>query len=104
MSSFSDIADNGLMPATLDTFGDQVVYQPRAGTSYEVTVALDNGESLQSASRVYATAWAPLSSFTGGEPVKGDSVLIGSITYRVAEIERDYLDGRTLKLVVTNAQ
>lgn len=104
MAVFSDIIAESMYPAMLDTFGDSVTYQPRAGESYTLTCVLDSGEAVQASERVYQTAWAPLSSFTGGEPVRGDSVTVDSVTYRVADIERQHFDGRLLKLVVTSAQ
>jgi hypothetical protein len=100
VSLFSQLAAEGLMAATLNTFGEAATFSPRAGDSYSITVAPDSGENVQTSTRVYMTAWAPLSSFTGGEPVKGDTITIGSILYRVADIEKDAIDGRLLKLAV----
>jgi len=104
MSSFSDIIADLLEPAILTGFGDSVTYQPRAGESYTLTCVLNSGEALQAQERVYLTAWAPATSFTGGEPVRGDSVVFGTITYRVAEVERQDMNGRLLKLVVSSTQ
>ena len=87
----------------LATFGDAVTYTTRAGESYTLTCVLDSGEAIQTGERVYQTAWAPLSSITAGEPARGDSVLIGSTTYRVADIEKEHFDGRLLKLSVVSA-
>lgn len=103
MSDFSDLVADSLDPQLIETFGDDVTYTPRGGAAYTLTCVLDSGEAVQTGERVYQTAWAPLSSFTGGEPARGDSVVISSVTYRVADVEKQHLDGRLLKLSVTNA-
>lgn len=102
MSAFSELVDGQLDPAILDQFGDEISYTPRAGDSYTLTCVLDSGEAVQTGERVYQTAWAPFSSFTGGEPARGDSVTADGVTYRVADVEREALGGRKLKLSVSN--
>lgn len=102
MSAFSDLVAESLNPEILDAFGDEVTYTTRAAdASYAVTVVLDTGEQVQQAERVYQTAWAPLSSFES-EPARGDLVVIGDSTYRVADVEKQPQDGRLLKLSLTN--
>ncbi len=86
-------------PVILGSHSNDVTYNPRAGGSYTLTCVLDSGEQVQEAKRVYQTAWAPLGNFTG-EPVKGDAVVIGSVTYRVSDIEKQHFDGRLLSLSV----
>ena len=101
MSDFSDI----FAPAQVQiqsTFGDEAIYSPRTGDSYTITLVFASGEAVQQTTGAYATAWAPVSSFTGGEPMKGDTLQLDSITYRVDEVERDSQNGRLLKLSVRN--
>lgn len=100
MSVFSDLVSASLDPVILDQHGDEVTYTPRAGESYTLTCVLDSGEAVQQSERVYSTAWAPISSFTGGEPERGDSVEVDGVTYRVADVEKEHLGGRRLKLAV----
>jgi hypothetical protein len=102
VSRFSDLVSGGVDPIVLDTFGDEITFQPRTGTAYTMTAVLDSGDQVQQSQRVYQTAWAPLSSFTGGEPAKGDSVVIDGRTFRVADIDPEYLGGRLLKLALAN--
>lgn len=101
MSAFGDLVSGGLDPTVLDQFGDDITYQPGSGDEYTLTCVLDSGTELQQQERIYQTAWAPLSSFTGGEPLRGDRVEIDSRTYRVADVEKQHLDGRLLKLALT---
>ena len=103
MSRFGDLVAESVDPVILDEFGDEITYTPRGGAAYTLTCVLDSGEAVQTGERVYQTAWAPLSSFTGGEPARGDSVTIAAVTYRVADVEKQHLDGWLLKLAVTNA-
>ena len=86
----------------LSVYGDEATYSPRTGDSYTITLVFDSGETVQQTTGAYATAWAPVSSFSAGEPMKGDMLLAGSINYRVADVEKDSENGRLLKLVVTN--
>lgn len=103
MSQYSTLITDALDPQVLGVFGDEVAYYPRqSGTPYTLTAVLNSGEVVQQGERVYLTLWAPVASFTAGEPRKGDSVVAESITYRVADIERDFSGGRLLKLAVTN--
>jgi hypothetical protein len=60
-------------------------------------LVFDSGEAVQQTSKVYATAWAPLTSFAA-EPQKGDSVVFDGITYRVAKVEKEPEGGRLLNL------
>ena len=91
------------MDAVIETvYGDSVQYYPSAATDYAIIGVLDSGDAVQQGERAYQTFWAPLANFTHGEPTKADRVVIGSTTYRVAEVEKQHIDGRLLKLVVTN--
>ena len=101
MSTFSGLFSSATVPL-LTVFGEEAVYYQRAGESYTITLVFDTGEQLQTSQRVYQTAWAPLTSFTGGEPLKGDHIVLDSQTYRVADVEKDSEIGRLLKLSVTN--
>lgn len=82
------------------THGDAATYSPRTGDSYAITVVFNSGELVQSTTGAYATAWAPLPSWTGGEPVKGDTISISGVSYLVDDIEKDSMGGRLLKLLV----
>ena len=84
----------------LVSHGETVEFSPRIGDAYEIGCVLSFGEAVQNDSRVYATAWAPLASFTGGEPAKGDVLTHDETRYRVADIEKDSAGGRLLKLSV----
>lgn len=97
MSTFSELVNEGLYPNLLATFGDETTYAPRTGDSYTLTCVLDSGEAVQTAERVYQTAWAPLSSFEA-EPVRGDLITIDDREYVVSSVEKQHLDGRLLKL------
>lgn len=101
MSTFSGLFDSATVPL-LAVFGEEATYYPRAGDSYTITLVFDTGEQVKTSQRVYQTAWAPLSSFTGGEPYKGDTLVLSSQTYRVADVEKDASDGRLLRLNVAN--
>lgn len=101
MSTFSGLFDTATVPL-LAVFGEEATYYPRAGDSYTITLVFDTGEQVQTSQRVYMTAWAPLASFTGGEPVKGDSLVLNDQTYRVADVEKQAEDNRLLKLAVSN--
>lgn len=101
MSAFGDLVADGVDPVILEQFGDEITYYPAAGDEYTITVVLDSGTELQQQEKVYQTAWAPISSFTAGEPAKGDRVEIDSRTYRVADVEKQHLGGRLLKLALT---
>lgn len=91
------------MDSVIETvYGDAVQYYPAAGTDYAITGVLDSGEAVQQGERAYQTFWAPLANFTHGEPTKADRIVIGSTTYRVADVEKQHLDSRRLRLVVTN--
>lgn len=91
------------MDAVIETvYGDSVQYYPAQSSDYTLTGVLDSGDAVQQGERAYQTFWAPLANFTHGEPTKADRVVIGSTTYRVADVEKQHLDGRMLKLVVTN--
>jgi hypothetical protein len=89
-----------MYPALLAEFGDEATYSTRAGDSYTITLVFDTGEQIQQSRRVYQTAWAPLTSFISGEPVKGDTVVIDNVTYRVSDVEKQHSDGRLLSLSV----
>jgi hypothetical protein len=102
MSDFSDLITDTLEPQLLATFGDEITYYPRVGTDYAITGVLDSGSAVQQGERAYQTFWAPLANFTGGEPVKGDHIVIGTTTYRVGDIDKEHLGGRLLKLQATN--
>ena len=102
MSEFSDLIGDLLNPAVLSAFADEAIYSPRTGDSYAITLAFNSGEAVQQTTGAYATAWAPVSSFTGGEPMKGDTLQYDSVTYRVDEVERDSQNGRLLKLSIRN--
>ena len=101
MSTFSGLFDSATVPI-LAVFGEEATYYPRAGDSYTIALVFDTGEQVQTSQRVYMTAWAPVASFTGGEPVKGDAIVLNSQTYRVSDVEKDDSGGRKLKLSVTN--
>ena len=101
MSTFGGLFDTAAVPL-LAVFGEEATYYPRAGASYTITLVFDTGEQVQQSQRAYQTAWAPLASFTGGEPLKGDHLVLDSVTYRVADVEKDTGGGRLLKLAVTN--
>lgn len=101
MSTFGGLFDTATVPL-LAVFGEEATYYPRAGESYTITLVFDTGEQVQTSQRVYQTAWSPLTSFTGGEPIKGDHIVLDSVTYRVADVEKDSQSGRLLKLAVTN--
>lgn len=101
MSTFGGLFNSATVPL-LAVFGDEATYYPRAGDSYTITLVFDTGEQVQTSQRVYQTAWAPLASFTGGEPLKGDTVTMDGATYRVADVEKDAESNRLLKLAVTN--
>lgn len=92
----------GRMDAVIETvYGDSVTYHPSTGADYAITGVLDSGTPINQGERAYQTFWAPLANFTHGEPTKADRVVIGSNTYRVADVEKQHLDGRLLKLVLT---
>ena len=101
MSTFSGLFDTATVPL-LAVFGEEATYYQRAGESHTITLVFDTGEQVQASQRVYQTAWAPLTSFTGGEPIKGDHIVLDLQTYRVADVEKDSQSGRLLKLAVTN--
>lgn len=100
MSRF-DAASSLLNASMLKYFADPITYTPSGGVPYSLNAVLDSGEAVQSNERVYQTAWAPLANFVGGEPAKGDTVVIGSITYLVSTIEKEHLNGRRIGLSVT---
>lgn len=85
----------------LATFGDTVTFTPRGGVGYALTCIVSSGEPVQQGERVYKTLWAPLANFTGGEPRKGDTVVITGVTYRAGEPETNHFGGRKLPLSVT---
>lgn len=103
MSLFAS-AVAGMNSVQLAAFGDAVVYFPRGGVDYTLTGVLNSGEKVQEGERVYMTLWAPVASFTAGEPRKADIITFESVTYRVADVEKDFTGGRLLKLAVTNPQ
>lgn len=94
----------GMDTVVLATFADVVEYFPRQGSPYTLTGVLNHGEVVQEGERVYMTLWAPLANFTAGEPRKADIVTFEAVTYRVADVEKDFTGGRLLKLAVTNPQ
>ena len=103
MSKFSAIVADQLDPHSLAVFGDEVEYIQKAGGSYTLTGVLSSGTELQQTEKVFQTLWAPLTSFTLGEPMSGDIVIHDSVRYRVAgSPERDAMGGRMLKLAVTS--
>jgi hypothetical protein len=104
VSRFGDLVASCVDPVVLDVFGDEITYQPRTGTAYTITAVLNSGDEVQQTQRVYQTAWAPLSAFLGGEPAKGDTVVIDGRTFRVADIDPEYLGGRLLKLALASNQ
>jgi hypothetical protein len=101
MSTFSGLFDSATVPL-LAVFSEEATYYPRAGASHTITLVFDTGEQVQTSQRVYQTAWAPLTSFTSGEPCKGDHLTLDGTTYRVADVEKDTESNRLLKLAVTN--
>lgn len=99
MSNFADLVHRHLDPKLSDTFGDDVEYRSR-GETYTIRVILDKGDDVKQQSYAYQTAFAPLSAFTAGEPVKGDTLAYQGITYRVSHIDKLDFDGRQLRLAV----
>lgn len=81
--------------------GQTVTYTPRGGSGYSLRGILYSGEEVQQGDKAYQTIWAPIGNFTAGEPRKGDTVVIGAITYRVGEPEKQDWDVRVLPLSVS---
>lgn len=98
MSLFSEAFQSAL-PSLLEVHGEEITYNTRPGESFALVGILNFGEEVQ-ADRAYMTFWAPLASFTAGEPRKGDTVTIDGALYRVADVITDNVHGRLLRLVV----
>lgn len=93
----------GVFDAAQSAFGDSVTYTPTVGSSFSAIgifndvyeIIQDNNTGLVTANPTLGLAY---DYFPVTKPVRGDSVEIRSITYKVQEVQRDGEAGYTLQL------
>lgn len=84
--------------AVLRSFGTAVTYTRAAGGSLAITGALASGDAIENAGAEYR-AFMRIADFSGIPPVKGDSITVGLVTYRVVDVgQPDEGGGITLSL------
>lgn len=102
--SFTDNMKNTVAPAIFSALGDAATYTPAGGAAVSCTVDIKFNVMLQPAG-IETQAWqrgttieAQLSEITS-EPNRGDTFVVGGVTYTVQAILEN--DGVSVKMVVT---
>ncbi|MEJ5199678.1 MAG: hypothetical protein WHX53_12205 [Anaerolineae bacterium] len=84
--------------AILRTFGREVLYLPETGGAAAIRAVFQPAREAEGSSPgVYAVLFARLADLPG-LPVRGDEVEIGSVRYKVFDIEADAEGGAVLRL------
>jgi hypothetical protein len=93
-----EAAVSNLNAAVVDTFGRAVLYLPEAGGQAAIRAVFQPAREAEDASPgVYAVLFVRLADLPAA-PVRGDEVEIGSIRYKVFDIEADAEGAAVLRL------
>lgn len=76
----------------LAVYGTPVTYTRASGGSLAITAALSSGDAVENAGAEYR-AFLQVADFAGVPPVKGDSIAVGLVSYRVVDVGHPNEDG-----------